>query len=184
MVATRATYRSSALNSAPLRDPASARCVAARSVVLILLLLGAVNLSFSPPAPSVLVTRLTDFGFGDVATSDTKQILYSDAGAASFRIDAMNLVAQTGVGITFVLPTQLSSGGGTVPMSFSSTDAGWSYSNSAATATTFDPNTGASVPKQSANFSIYVWVGGSVTTSGATLQDTYSGSLTLNAETQ
>lgn len=140
-------------------------------------------LSFALP-PSVVVTRLTDLGFGEVATDASKHILYSDPGAASFRIDATGIVAQEIIGITLTLPGQLSSGGDVIPMTYSTADAAWSYLDGAAGATTFDPNTGTQVAKQGANFSIYVWIGASVNTTSATVSNTYSNSLTLDAAVQ
>ena len=140
-------------------------------------------LSFALP-PSIVITRLTDLGFGDVATDASKHILYSDPGAASFRIDATDFTAQTGIGITLTLPGQLSSGGDVIPVTYSATDAAWSYANGAAGATAFDPNTGTLVSKQGANFSIYVWIGASVSTTSATVPTTFSNTLTLDATAQ
>ncbi len=156
-------------------------CARSRAALVFVVAAAAASLSFSAP-PAVVITRLTDLEFGDVATNEAKQILYSDAGAASFRIDATEFIAQVAVAVTFNLPNQLSSGGDTVPVSFSNTDAAWSYTDSAAGATAIDPNTETLISKQGANFSVYVWVGGKITTNGGTTQDTYTSSLTLDAE--
>lgn len=144
-----------------------------------ILVLAVACLSSSLP-PVVAVTRLTDLDFGNVASSDSKQILYSDAGAAAFRIDASGFVAQTQVAVSMTLPAQLSSGGNSVPVTFP--DGAWSYTNSVAGATAFDPQTGTTIPKNGFSFSIYVWVGARITTTGATPQATYTNSLILGAE--
>ena len=150
------------------------------AISLLAVLLAAGNFSFMLP-PAVVITRLSDLGFGEVAINETKQVAYTDAGAASFRIDATGFVAQTQVDITFNLPAQLAAAGGNVPVTFSTTGAAWNYVNTAATATVFDPNSGTSVLKSGANFSIYVWIGASVNAGGAPPRDQYSNTLIMDA---
>ncbi len=173
-MSTRATYRSSAPPAGRVR-----RFVAA----LLLVACAAPGLSFTLP-PAVVITRLTDLDFGDVATDATKQIHYSDAGASSFRIDATDFIAQTSVAVSLTLPAILTSGGDVVAVSYSNADAAWSYTNSAAGATAFDPHSGVTIAKNGANFTVYIWIGGGITTISTTTQSTYSGSLTLDAEAQ
>lgn len=169
-----ATYRNRTFLCATNRHIARA--------ALIIVAAGA-SLSFSAP-PSVVVTRLTDLGFGDVATASTKQILHTDAEAASFRVDATGVSAQTGIRLIFTLPTALTGGGDVLPITFAADDAAWNYSNNSGGVTTFDPSTGTFVSKQGTNFTLFVRIGGRVTADGTTTLTTYTSSLTLDVEVQ
>lgn len=140
-----------------------------------------VCLSFALP-PAVVVTRLSDLGIGEMGMNSAKAVSYADAGAASFRIDVTGFVAQTGISISMTLPAQLSSGGGNIPVTFSTSDAAWNYTNAPATATVFDPNNGTIIPKNGANFSAYVWIGAEVDANGSPPSGQYSNSLTLIAD--
>lgn len=156
----------------------------ARSTVLIAASLLALSFAPAPVAESVTVAWLNDLSFGDVAAGANHSVPYTDVDAAAFQLTVSGMAGFQNVALSFSLPTHIRNGADTLPITFSASDAAWNYSNDKSGATSFDPATGAAVPKLGNNFSIYVWVGASINPGGATPTTLYSETLTLTAEIQ
>ncbi|MDT8342051.1 MAG: DUF4402 domain-containing protein [Longimicrobiales bacterium] len=118
------------------------------------------------------VTAGNPLAFGDVFPGVAKTIAPVDAGVGSFGI-----VGETGAEVTLnfgTLPTQLSSGANTLPISFPS---GSAAHGDGAADVTFDPNS-----VETTNLigtALSVFIGGTVTPAVAQPAGAYSGNITL-----
>jgi Domain of unknown function (DUF4402) len=128
-------------------------------------------------AQLVAATGIRDLGFGDVLPGVPNTVQPTDATrSGQFDILGPNLAQ---VEITFGLPTALTAGGGgTMPVSFSATSAGYSANGSIGSQVAFDPR----VPYR-ANLSLLgrgsAFIGGSLAPPGTQAAGTYSGPLSV-----
>lgn len=125
------------------------------------------------------VTAQSDLDFGDVLPGVAKSIAITDVGAGSWQITG-NASAEVTLG--FTLPTNLTNGGNTLPISFGASDAGHNVANLAAGATTFDPSAGTTTDIGSLPAELYVWVGGTVSPGASQATGLYTGTVTLTVQ--
>ncbi|HEY7637281.1 MAG TPA: hypothetical protein VH763_17140 [Gemmatimonadales bacterium] len=123
---------------------------------------------------SAITVTGTNLAFGNVTPGVNKTVAITDAGAGEFTVTK---AAATSVALTFTLPTQLTSGGNTMPIG--TWTGGWNNTaNNAAGATTFTPSAAATtVPSGGAN--LWVWVGGTVSPAAAQAAGPYTGNVSM-----
>lgn len=126
-------------------------------------------------------TNATNLAFGNsLFPGISKTVGISDAGAASFDIAGE---ADKEVTVTFTVPTELTltTGTATMPITFSSTDAGYSTTDDPAGATTFDPDAGAATATLGTTGGLlYVWLGGTVDPATTQAAGDYAADITLD----
>lgn len=126
-------------------------------------------------------TNATNLTFGTALFPGiSKTVGISDAGAATFDIAGE---ADKGVTVTFTLPTELTltTGSATMPITFASTDAGYSTTDDPSGATTFDPGAGAATTTLGTTSGLlYVWLGGTVDPAINQTAGDYAADITLD----
>lgn len=127
-------------------------------------------------APMVIVAT-TPLDFQQVFPGIAKSVAHTNASAGLF---SMVGAPAKEVSMTFTLPTNLTSGGNNLPVSFSSTDgAKDALVTNQATATAFNPNTPGSLANFGAAGTLFVWIGGTVTPTVTQSAGVYTGSIVL-----
>ncbi|SRR5712692_7075646 len=119
------------------------------------------------------VTGAVGLSSGNVFPGVTKTILVTDAGAGRFDVTAE---ASTPVNMTFVLPTNLTSGANLLPVG---TFSGNFNTTNAPTGTGFTPSTSATTATASGTGQLFVFVGATVTPATTQAAGTYTGSVQL-----
>lgn len=127
----------------------------------------------------------TNLVFGTVLPGNDKSIDKGTApDAGSFDIDG---TASQAVNISFTLPTDLTSSNAsaTMPIQFSTTDAGWDADGTPATLTEFDPSTSYTGASFDGTGNLFIYLGGTVqpTITQAAASD-YTAVVTLNISYQ
>lgn len=121
-------------------------------------------LNFTTVFPGLAKT-VTPVGGANAATAGNVQV----AGQANAQ-----------VAFSFVLPSTLSNGGVTMPISFAATAACYNATNTATGCAAFDPAVGAN-GTLSATGAGFVFLGGTVTPTATQAAGTYTGTVTVNA---
>ena len=128
-------------------------------------------------AQLLVATGVRDLAFGNVLPGVPTTVQPTDAArSGQFDITGPSLAR---IEITFTLPTVLNrTGGGTMPISFGSTSAGYSASGSIAAQTAFNPNTAFRT-----NLSLIgrgsVFLGGTLAPAGSQTAGSYSATVTM-----
>ena len=144
-------------------------------------LLAAASLAFGPSFTSGVGAQVTkvewknDLQFGDVWTGSIKTIQPTGSGAAHWFVEADQ---NTSITLALSVPSNLVSGGNTLPLSFASDAASWDHDSSSSGSTRFDPALNADVTVSSSG-QVYVWLGGSISPPLGQAAGDYSGTLTL-----
>ena len=127
------------------------------------------------------VTAGDNLAFGDVFPGVNASVAITDVGTAgSWSVAGVTLAEVT---LSLALPASLASGGNTMPIVFGATDAGYSTSNDATTASTFDPAAGATANLSGAATGVlYVWIGGTVQPATNQTAGAYSAGITLTVD--
>lgn len=151
---------------------------------------------------SIGVIKMNNLFFGGMVAGDSKTILPSDPSAAMFQISAINDFKNSGdndhdsddgtddisngnhygwqdITIKFDLPGQLLNYAHSLPITFGSNSAMWSNSSNINGAKTFDPNQQQQL-KLHKNKSIYIWLGGTVSSSLSQWSGWYSSIITIS----
>jgi hypothetical protein len=120
-------------------------------------------------------TGVADLNFGSVTagTSKTPTDLATDAGRWSITGEP-----STPVTVTFVLPSALTGPGGSIPISFSSTD-GLHWTAYPVSFLTFNPNAAFLVSLDAVG-SLIIGIAGTVSPASGTTTGTYTGTITLS----
>ena len=145
------------------------------------MLLAAASLAFGPSFTSGVGAQVTkvewknDLQFGDVWTGSIKTIQPTGSGAAHWFVEADQ---NTSITLALSVPSNLVSGGNTLPLSFASDAASWDYDSSSSGSTRFDPALNADITVSSSG-QVYVWLGGSISPPLGQAAGDYSGTLTL-----
>jgi hypothetical protein len=137
--------------------------------------------SASIQATATVLSALTvaagqNLDFGNVTPGVNKTIAIADPGAGRFDITK---AATSGVTLSFTLPTNLNSGGNTLPIG--SWTGGWNTSATPAGATTFTPSAGGTNTAVTAGTALTVYVGATVSPAAAKAAGAYTGNVTLSA---
>lgn len=128
--------------------------------------------------PISLSSTVLNFG-AEIFPGSDKAVASTAAEAAQF--DVSGEPSKT-VNTSFALPTEVSDGAGsTMPISFSTTDAGHAAaSTDQSTQTGFDPNTGQSLTLDATSGELYIWLGGTVSPTNTQTAGAYTGNITLD----
>jgi hypothetical protein len=118
-----------------------------------------------------------NLNFGNVYPGTSVTVGNDAAGTGRFRIAGVN-----GAEVTFnlTLPTNLTSGANSIPITFGSTAGRFNTTNTSG-GTSFNPNTSQTTNLHATTGELFVWIGGTVSPSGTTPAGTYTGTITLNA---
>lgn len=123
----------------------------------------------------------TGISFGsEIFPGSPKTVDKTATGAAQFDISGEPGKA---VNTTFTLPSEVSDGSGnTIPLSFSSTDAGYASATTDQSTgqTGFDPSVGQSLTLEATSGELYIWLGGTITPTNTQPAGTYSANITLD----
>lgn len=119
------------------------------------------------------VSGLNDLSFGSIIAGSSASVSPSAPGAALFAITGPK---HSQVALAFSLPSSLS-GPAPLPVSFGS--AVWAGQNSPAGAASFNPASGLTLPMPDSR-TLYVWLGGSLSTVTSQATGTYSSTVTLS----
>lgn len=121
------------------------------------------------------VTAGTNLQFGNVTPGVNKSIAIADAGAGRFDVVK---AANSGVTLSFILPTNLGSGPNNLPIG--SWTGGWNTSATPAGATGFTPGPVSTNTTVTAGTSIFVYVGATVSPAAAQVAGNYTGDVTMS----
>ena len=125
---------------------------------------------------ALTVAGANDLQFGNVTPGVNKTIAIADAGAGRFDVTK---AANSGVALSFTLPTNLTSSGNNLPIG--SWTGGWNTSATPAGATTFTPSATATNTTVTAGTTLSVYVGATVSPAAAQAAGSYTGVETLSA---
>ena len=127
----------------------------------------------------VTVTPQQDLDFGNVIPGTNKTVAITGTTAGRFLVQG---TAGSEVQIAFTaLPGNLASGGNNLPIVYGATAAGHNGTNNPATATTFNPATGALANIANPAATLFVWLGGTVQPAAAQASGLYTATVTMTA---
>jgi len=134
------------------------------------------ELSFS----QLYVYKENDLSFGDVFIGYSSIITDTDSRAAKFRF-YQNIKKDENIRIRFTLPSNLTSGSSSIPITFSSANSTWSQTDNQAGRTNFNPYTPLLFPKLRRNNNMYIWLGASINPSNVPI-GLYQGTIIIFVE--
>lgn len=144
--------------------------------VLAAALLGASSLS------AQTVTGQQNLSFGNLVQGVPVSVSHTNGARAARFTAAAFLGLGLSMRLTFTLPASMTGpGGATVPLTFGSTDGGYSCSNNVNAQTQFDPRTPKSLPLLCG--AATVWLGGKASPSASQTAGNYTGVITLTVAT-
>ena len=121
----------------------------------------------------ITVTAGNALAFGNVFPGIAATVGVASANAGTFSVAGQGSAA---VSMTFVLPTNLTSGGNNLPIG--TWTGNWNTSNSP-TGTSFTPSVSGSAATLSGTGALYVFVGATVTPAVAQVAGSYSGTVSM-----
>ncbi len=107
------------------------------------------------------VFKEKDLSFGDVFIGYPAVITDSDPRAAKFRF-YQDISRQRDIRVRFTLPSSLTSGSSSIPITFSSAYSTWSQTDTPGGRTNFDPFSPLLFPKLRRDNDIFIWLGASI----------------------
>jgi hypothetical protein len=126
---------------------------------------------------TIAMNRERDLDFGDVVRNSVVTVPVNSGGSGRWRITG---TSGAGVTLTFFLPSFLTVGANTLPISFSNVAGGESWQNNPRFATLFDPNAVHTTQLRPTGLGVLVvWLGGTVTVSPVQPPGLYSAPVTL-----
>jgi hypothetical protein len=131
-----------------------------------------INVTASVQQP-ITVTAGNPLAFGNVFPGKPATVAVSSASAGTFSVAGQ---ASTPVSMTFVLPTNLTSGANNLPIG---TWTGNENTTNAPTGTGFTPSASATAATLSATGALYVFLGATVTPAVAQVAGSYSGTVSM-----
>jgi len=131
-----------------------------------------INVTASVQQP-ITVTAGNALAFGNVFPGKAATVAVASANAGTFTVAGQ---ATTPVSMTFVLPTNLTSGANNLPIG--TWTGNWNTSN-APTGTSFTPAATASAATLSATGQLYVFIGATVTPAVAQVAGSYTGTVSM-----
>jgi hypothetical protein len=129
---------------------------------------------------SLSVQTVSDLSVGTVIAGTSVVITPTDGRAGRFVIQGP---PNQMVRLQFALPSAISSGAVTLPITFSSTSAIWSAQNQPATGTPFDPRQDIEIRIPSGRV-VYIWLGTQLSPPSAQPAAAYAGPVTLTVSRQ
>ena len=128
------------------------------------------------------VTKGYDLNFTTVFPGVAKTVSPATGGAASAAASQVTIAGQANaeVAVSFVLPTALSNGGATMPLSFSAAAGCWNTAFNQSGCTTYDPSLTLTQRLHATSGNMYVWLGGTVTPAANQVAGTYTANVTMN----
>lgn len=163
-------------------------------LLFLLVLLVTMNVYSVKAQNSVSVIKMNDLSFGGLVAGSSVTILPTGPSAAMFQV-SYSCKKQTDksddngyhygwedITIQFNLPNQLMDNSHAVPVTFSNNSALWSNSTNISGAKSFDPKQQKELRIQK-NKEIYIWLGGTVTTSLSSWSGKYSSMITMSINT-
>jgi hypothetical protein len=127
-------------------------------------------------AQAIQVNTLNNLVFTDVIPGINKEVLITDPVAAQYQIYSDKTRT---IWISFSLPVNLISGNKNLPVTFDNSHTGYNSTNNPIGSTFINPNQTTSITIQK-NQTLYVWVGGTVTSALAASSGSYSASVRIN----
>jgi hypothetical protein len=125
---------------------------------------------------TIQINVLNELDFGEIVEGDSKEILKTNSNAAKYTVISDK---KRHVYIDLLLPSDFISGANTVPVTFDAAHTGWSMTNNPATSTSFNPHQTLHVQVTQKNAPIYIWLGGTLTSSFETESGPYTGDITV-----
>lgn len=122
----------------------------------------------------IAVTKTSDLAFGAVFPGLTKTVAVTDVGAAAFAIQAQ---AGANINVTFALPSTITSGAASLPIT--AWTARRTTTSSPVSGTDFVPGSAATSAVISATGALYVYLGATAQPTAAQAAGTYSGTATI-----
>jgi len=107
------------------------------------------------------VFKLNDLSFGDVFIGYSAVVTDIDPSAAKFRF-YQDIKKKIDIRVRFTLPANLTSGGSSIPITFSSTYSTWSANDNLSGRTNFNPFSPLLFPRLLRNNDIFIWLGASI----------------------
>lgn len=130
---------------------------------------------------SIVSYKYNDLSFGDVFIGYSEKISNTDARAAKFYFYHTKFY-KSDILISFNLPQNLTNGIDNLPISFSDTDAAWSYRDRTSGRRSFNPNTPYELRRIFFYLPNYIWLGGTISSSTKQSPGSYNGTITLTIE--
>lgn len=131
-------------------------------------------------AAQIQITKLNDLAFGTAVAGTTALVLPTDTRAARFSVSAPR---NAQVQVTFTLPTELTRGARSVPITFDAASGRWSLVDQVAAAVAFDPRQPLTV-RVLPNRNLYLWLGGTLPIPRNASSADYSAIITLTVTQQ
>ncbi len=125
---------------------------------------------------AITVTAGNNLQFGNVTPGVNKTVAITDGGAGTFTVAKG---ANTGVTLSFTLPTDLSTGGGDL-LPIGSWTGGWNTAATPVGATLFTPSAAGSNTTVNAATALTVFVGATVSPAAAQAAGAYTGDVTMS----
>jgi hypothetical protein len=122
---------------------------------------------------------LNDLEFGEVFIGYSSDVQDIDINAAKFSFYHTKKFYKN-VYIQFVLPATLDNGASQIPILFDQSHTSASYSDQETGRTNFDPRNTVYIPNLRFRKTVYLWLGGSISTTPIMQYGTYSGTIILN----
>lgn len=126
-----------------------------------------------------IVTAITEsnLNFGDAYIGYSKTLNHTDGGAAKFRM-RQTVLGNPWVAVNFVLPTVMINGAYSVPVVFGPSTTAYSYVDSPAGRTIFNPNSTLTIRLQRNDF-LFIWLGGVLNVPTNIVPGVYTSTITV-----
>jgi len=129
-------------------------------------------------AQEIYITKLHDLDFGEVFIGYNATVLDTDVNAAKFSFYHTNNKRKN-LRIDFVLPTTLDNGANQIPITFDQSLSTWKKNDQITGRNNFDPHQRLRIKRIRKNNTLYIWLGGSITTTVGLPYGTYIGTIIL-----
>jgi len=111
------------------------------------------------------VFKLNDLSFGDVFIGYSSNVSHTDSRAAKFRLHH-DYPGNRNIRVSFTLPSNLTYGASSVPITFSSSNSAWSTTDDLVGRTNFNPFSPLLLPKINRQQNVFIWLGASINPPG------------------
>ena len=130
-------------------------------------------------AQGIYITKLHNLEFGEVFIGYSAEVQHTDVNAAKFSFYHTRWYSRN-VFIQFVLPATLDNGVHQIPITFDHSHTAASYNDQIGGRVNFDPRSTVYIRRLRYYETVYLWLGGTITTSPAMHYGTYTGTIILN----
>ncbi|MCF6268388.1 MAG: DUF4402 domain-containing protein [Melioribacteraceae bacterium] len=129
-------------------------------------------------AQNIYITKINDLDFGEVFIGYSSTIRDTDINAAKFVFYHTKWFRRN-IQVNFVLPTTLNNGGNKIRITFDQSQASWSYNDRQSGRRNFDPHSVLKIRRVWFYRNVYLWLGGTITTTSDLPYGIYSGTILL-----